>query len=70
MGLKPLGENAVVAGRGYSNALMSCAMWDLVESPFSICAQHRAHHVPVHLVVPQRPYGLLPVEAVQFKRER
>jgi hypothetical protein len=51
------------------NALISGVMWDLVESPFSIRAQHQAHHVLVHLVVPQRPYGLLPVEAVQFKRE-
>lgn len=40
-----------------------------MESPFSICAQHRALHLLVHLVVPQRPCGLLSVEAVQFKRE-
>ena len=40
-----------------------------MESPFSICVQHRARHLLVHIVVPQRPCGLLSVEAVQFKRE-
>jgi len=69
MGLKPLDENAVVAERGYYIALISGAMWDLVKSPFSICAQYRAYHVLVRLVVPRRPYGLLLVEAVHFKRE-
>jgi hypothetical protein len=43
------------------------AMWDLVESPSSFCAQHRAHHVVVRLVVPRPPCELLSVEAVQFK---
>lgn len=65
MGLKPLGENAAVTKRG-----QRVDKWcNVVESPFSNCAQHRAYHALVHLVVPQHPYGLLPVEALQFKRE-
>ncbi len=47
---------------------ISDAVRDLVKSPFSVCAQHRAHHVAVRLVVPQRLYGLLLVEAMQFER--
>lgn len=39
------------------------------ESPFSNGAQHRAHHVIVHLVVPRHPYGLLSVEAVLVRRK-
>lgn len=70
MGLRPLRENAVVAEHGSCfDKWCNVAMWDMKESPFSYCVQHRAHlgHVFLHLVVPQRPCGLLSVEAVQFK---
>jgi len=46
--------------------LMSDAIWDLVEVPFSFCARDRVHHVDVPLVVLQRPDGLLSVEAAHL----
>jgi hypothetical protein len=66
MGLKLLGKIAAVAERDRCT-LISNGEWGSMDSPFSFCAQHRAHHVDVRLVVLQPPDGLLSVEAVHLQ---